>query len=785
MKVGKLGWLVAMFLSGGMAVAQGTADDYRRAYALKEKFSADKVFYSNVNPQWIEGTHQFWYVRNTPDGRLYVSVDADKKARKELFDSHRLAKALGAASGKEVKPEALALGRLSVSKGLDTLRFVFNNQRWMYASRKNQLVNEGAVPLLIRQKHWMEVDDEKTASPVPSPDGKWIAFIKNQNIYVKEVATGKEKQLSLDGTLGNYYSAYIRWSPDSKKVASCKIRPVEKRYVYYVESSPADQLQPKLHKQEYAKPGDELPFKVPCIYEVESGRSIIPSTELFDRQYEVYGPEWNPDSRAVTFEYNQRGHQVYRVLELSAETGKVRPLVEETSDTYVNYTRHFRHDLKDGKQMIWMSERDNWNHLYMYNRITAQPDYQITKGEWYVREVLRVDEDNRQIYFSANGMEAGEDPYLIRYYRIGFDGKGLTCLTPEEGMHRAWFSGDMKYLVDVYSMVDKVPVAVLRSARDGKVVMPLETADITLLEAEGWKAPEVFVAKGRDGKTDMWGLIARPTNFDPNKKYPVIEYIYQGPGDQYVPKTFRPYDWNMTSLAELGFIVVMVDGMGTSFRSRAFENVCYKNLKDAGLPDHIAWIKAAARKYPYMDVDRVGIYGCSAGGQESTNAVLLYPDFYKAAYSACGCHDNRMDKIWWNELWLGYPVGDQYKEGSNVENAHLLSRPLMLVVGELDDNVDPASTMQVVNALIKANKDFELVVIPGAHHTMGEDFGEHKRYDFFVRHLMQVNPPKWDEINRRSEVCSCRSLSVMINRGGSVMEDKSIALLFYVIPCFH
>lgn len=785
MKVGKLGWLVAMFLSGGMAVAQGTVDDYRRAYALKEKFSADKVFYSNVNPQWIEGTHQFWYVRNTPDGRLYVSVDADKKARKELFDSHRLAKALGAASGKEVKPEALALGRLSVSKGLDTLRFVFNNQRWMYASRKNQLVNEGAVPLLLRQKHWMEVDDEKTASPVPSPDGKWIAFIKNQNIYVKEVATGKEKQLSLDGTLGNYYSAYIRWSPDSKKVASCKIRPVEKRYVYYVESSPADQLQPKLHKQEYAKPGDELPFKVPCIYEVESGRSIIPSTELFDRQYEVYGPEWNPDSRAVTFEYNQRGHQVYRVLELSAETGKVRPLVEEISDTYVNYTRHFRHDLKDGKQMIWMSERDNWNHLYMYNRITVQPDYQITKGEWYVREVLRVDEDNRQIYFSANGMEAGEDPYLIRYYRIGFDGKGLTCLTPEEGMHRAWFSGDMKYLVDVYSMVDKVPVAVLRSARDGKVVMPLETADITLLEAEGWKAPEVFVAKGRDGKTDIWGLIARPTNFDPNKKYPVIEYIYQGPGDQYVPKTFRPYDWNMTSLAELGFIVVMVDGMGTSFRSRAFENVCYKNLKDAGLPDHIAWIKAAARKYPYMDVDRVGIYGCSAGGQESTNAVLLYPDFYKAAYSACGCHDNRMDKIWWNELWLGYPVGDQYKEGSNVENAHLLSRPLMLVVGELDDNVDPASTMQVVNALIKANKDFELVVIPGAHHTMGEDFGEHKRYDFFVRHLMQVNPPKWDEINRRSEVCSCRSLSVMINRGGSVMEDKSIALLFYVIPCFH
>lgn len=749
MKMVRLGLSVAMLLCGGMAIAQGTVEDYNRAYSLREKFSANKVFYSNVTPTWIEGTHQFWYVRNTPEGRIYVSVNADKKGRKELFDHSRLADALTKASGKEVKSSAINLERLHVNKSLDTLRFVFNNQRWMYATRKNQLANEGALPVPQKQKHWMERDDEKTANPIPSPDGKYTAFIKNHNVYVKEVATGKERQLSIDGTLSNYYSAYIRWSPDSKKVASCKIRPVEKRYVYYVESSPTDQLQPKLHKQEYAKPGDELPFKVPCIYEVETGRSIIPSTDLFAQQYEIYGPEWNPDSRTVTFEYNQRGHQVYRVLELSAETGKVRPLIEESSDKYVNYTRHFRHDLRDNKHIIWMSERDNWNHLYMYDRTTAQPVHQITKGEWYVREVLRVDEENRQIYFSANGVQPGEDPYLIRYYRIGFDGKDLVCLTPEEGMHRAWFSGDMNYLVDVYSMVDKAPVAVLRSAKDGKVVMPLETADISRLIAEGWKAPEVFTAKGRDGKTDMWGLIVRPTNFDPNKKYPVIEYIYQGPGDQYVPKTFIPYNWYMTSLAELGFIVVMVDGMGTSFRSREFENVCYKNLKDAGLPDHIAWIKAAGEKYPYMDMDRVGIYGCSAGGQESTTAVLLHPEFYKAAYSACGCHDNRMDKIWWNELWLGYPVGDQYKEGSNVENAHLLSRPLMLVVGELDDNVDPASTMQVVNALIKANKDFELVVIPGAHHTMGEDFGEHKRYDFFVRHLMGGNPPKWGEIKKQ------------------------------------
>ena len=244
----------------------------------------------------------------------------------------------------------------------------------------------------------------------------------------------------------------------------------------------------------------------------------------------------------------------------------------------------------------------------------------------------------------------------------------------------------------------------------------------------------------------MWGVIYRPSNFDPQRKYPVIEYIYSGPGDQYVPKTFSSYNWWMTSLAELGFIVVQVDGMTTSFRSKEFEEVCYKNLKDAGLPDHIAWIKAAAQKYPSMDTTRVGIFGCSAGGQEAMSAVLFHPDFYKAAYSACGCHDNRMDKIWWNELWMGYPVDESYARSSNVDNAHLLTRPLMLVVGEMDDNVDPASTMQVVNALVKANKDFELVVLPGIRHSMGEYFGEHKRYDFFVRHLMGKNPPAWSEV---------------------------------------
>ena len=741
---------VLLFALGSMSCislwAQGTVEDYNRAYALREKYNAKHVLYAGVVPHWVDQTSAFWYVRQTEKGKEYVKVDAASKKRTALFDQQKMASALTEKAGREINAYNLPLQNCRLNISLDTLRFQLDGKFWAYSIKNNRLLDEGAIPPRGKERHWTEVDDEKEGRPVTSPDGKWTAFIKNDNVYVREVATGKEKQLSQDGTLSNYYSSYIQWSPDSKSVVSCRIRPVEKRYVYYVESSPADQAQPKLHKQEYAKPGDELRFKVPCIFEVESGRRLIPSTELFSHQYELSGPMWNADSKAITFEYNERGHKVYRVLEMSAVDGSVRTLIEEKEEKYVNYPRIYRNYLSDGKRIIWSSERDNYNHLYLYDRATGKPLNQITKGEWYVRGVQHVDEANEVIYFSANGMKKGEDPYLIHYYKINFDGSNLVELTPEEGMHQCWYSSDYKYLVDVYSKVDQAPIAVLRDAKNGKIRMQLDKADISALLANGWKAPEVFSAKGRDGKTDMWGVIYRPSNFDPSKKYPVIEYIYSGPGDQYVPKTFSSYNWWMTSLAELGFIVVQVDGMTTSFRSKEFEEVCYKNLKDAGLPDHIAWIKAAAQKYPYMDIDRVGIFGCSAGGQESTGAVLFHPEFYKAAYSACGCHDNRMDKIWWNELWMGYPVDESYSACSNVDNAHLLSRPLMLVVGELDDNVDPASTMQVANALIKANKDFELVVIPGAHHTMGEDFGEHKRYDFFVRHLMGVTPPSWDKV---------------------------------------
>ena len=736
----------ALAFAASVSFADSLVGRYDKAYRSQREFASSNVFYDDVNAVWLADGSAFWYVRKTPDGPRYVVVDAVKRKRRPLFREQLLGASLAKATGKEVDSDRLSLDRLRVSACADTLWFEHSGRRWEYLPAKDRLTDAGTPKKRRQGRHWMEVDDEKGADPVLSPDGSREAFIRESNVWVRDIATGKERQLSNDGTAGNYYSSWLQWSPDGTMVASCRIRPAEKRYVYYVESSPADQLQPRLHKQEYAKPGDELRFKVPCIFHADGGKAVIPSTVLFAEQYDLTSPRWNDDSSGLTFEYNQRGHKVYRVLELSASTGEVRNLIEETSDKYVNYPRCFRHDMADGRHIVWSSERDNWNHLYLYDRLTASPVRQITKGEWYVREVVKVDEEAGKIYFSANGVNTDDDPYNIRYYSINLDGTGMTDLTPSPGNHRVVFSPGMEYLVDVVSTPAEAPVATLRSGTDGSEIMLLEKADISRLAEAGWRAPEVFAAPGRDGTTMMWGLIQRPTDFDPSKKYPVIEYIYQGPGDQYVPKSFIPYNHWMTPMAELGFIVVMVDGMSTSFRSREFENVCYKNLRDAGLPDHIAWLKAAAARYPEIDIDRVGIYGASAGGQESTNAVLLHPDFYKAAYSACGCHDNRMDKIWWNELWMGYPVDSSYVESSNVANAHLLRRPLMLVVGEMDDNVDPASTMQVADALIRANKPFELVVIPGARHTMGERFGDHKRYDFFVKHLMGLEPPAWTEI---------------------------------------
>ncbi|MEX0907420.1 MAG: prolyl oligopeptidase family serine peptidase, partial [Gemmatimonadota bacterium] len=451
--------------------------------------------------------------------------------------------------------------------------------------------------------------------------------------------------------------------------------------------------------------------------------------------------------RAFTFQYNERGHRNFRVIEVDANTGAARALIDEQPATFFNYDGTlWREDINDGREILWMSERDGWKHIWLYDGVTGRVKNQVTRGEWVVRDVDSVDVANRQIYFRASGMNRDQDPYLIHHYRIDFDGTGLVAYTQADGNHTLSWSPDRAYYIDSWSRVDQPHVMEVRRASDRSRIMEVARTDVSRLVASGWQMPEPFVAKARDGTTDIWGVIIRPTNFDPSKKYPVIENIYAGPQGSFVPKNFG-IQGGMQSLAELGFIVVQIDGMGTNNRSKAFHDVAWKDLADAGFPDRILWHQAVAARYPYYDISRVGIYGTSAGGQNSTGAVLFHPEFYDVAVSASACHDNRMDKIWWNELWMSWPIGPHYGESSNVDNAYRLQGHLLLIVGELDTNVDPASTYQVVDALLAAEKDVDLLTVPNAGHTSGGAMGTRKRNDYFVRYLHGVEPPAWNSLN--------------------------------------
>ena len=585
-----------------------------------------------------------------------------------------------------------------------------------------------------------------------SPDGKWELYIRDFNVWIKESSSNKEYQLSFDGAERAGYGQ-LRWSPDSRTIFAMKQYEVETRQILLAESRPANQTQPNYRWIDYAKPGDALAQNIPVLFNVETKQQIPFDASSFNNQYSLYFSTWSPDSKYAIFHYNQRGHQVYQIVAINTETGEYRALVDEQSNTFIYYNDIVTRYLDGGNTLLFTSERDNWRHLYTVD-IASGNLKQITKGDWNVREILHLDEEQGIILCYANGLKAkeergnvapgtvsaagkkgkpqGEDPYNKHLIKVEIATGKVTDLTPENGHHTVYFNGNYSYFVDNYSRPDMAPVAVLKESGSGKVVLPLQTAKLDRLLETGYTLPEVFVAKGRDGKTDIWGTIHRPSNFDPTKKYPVIEYIYAGPHDSFVDKNFVIRN-RFDRLKEMGFIVVYIDGMGTDNRSKEFQDVCWRNLKDAGFPDRILWMKAAASVYPEMDIDKVGIYGYSAGGQSAMGALLFYPDFYKVAVALCGCHDNRMDKIWWNEQWMGYPIGPWYGESSNVDNAHKLQGDLLLINGELDDNVDPASTLQVVSELVKHNKQFEQLYLPGHNHNLGSEYITRRIYEFFYR----------------------------------------------------
>ncbi|RAW02282.1 S9 family peptidase [Pseudochryseolinea flava] len=746
-------FIISFFITLSLAtLAQGTVEDFRRADAARATFR-NKAYNIPGVFHWIKGKHLCWYLNNARTGKEFILLDADNNKQQQAFDHNKIANSLSVKLGKKMKGSALPFTDIEFSADLKNIFFQVDSAKLKCNRTNGQCdVVEIVKPAKSPEVYWGDAFDERGNKPVGSPDSVWLAFVRDNNVFIRNKKdVSKVHQLSFDGDGVNYYSSYITWSPDSKKLVAYKVTAGDRRLIHFVESSPADQLQPKLHTRQYLKPGDGLPQKQPQLFLIDEKKHVAIDDQHFKNQYFLENIVWNPDSKFFTFEFNERGHQRYRILKVSANNGEVKTVVDEASKTFIDYSgKKFRHDVLAASEIVWASERDGWNHLYLYDTHTGTVKNQITKGEWVVRSVIHVDETKRRILFTASGLDPDHDPYLEHTCVVNFDGSGFTRLTTSNADHTTTFSDDYKFFIDYESRIDLPPVCKLYEADPVSEKMILQTADLTDLQKTGWKSAEVFSAKGRDGETDIWGIVIRPSNFDALKKYPVVEMVYAGPQSFYVPKSWSSNSY-LHSIAELGFIVVQVDGMGTSWRSKAFHDVCWKNLKDAGFPDRIAWIKALAQKYSFVDATRVGIFGGSAGGQNAAAAVLFHHDFYKAAVASCGSHDNRVDKIWWNEQWMGYPIGPHYAESSNAVHADKLGGKLMLIVGELDDNVDPASTLQVANGLIKANKDFELVVIPGLGHSGGGEFGERKRRDFFVKHLLNVDPPSWDEAYRKGE----------------------------------
>jgi dipeptidyl aminopeptidase/acylaminoacyl peptidase len=769
-----LAFALTPFAASAHAQSSGTSRaDYERAFGLRERWEHLTTGVAD-GQAWIPGTQRFLYRRTIPGGHEFMVMDAQTLDKRAAFDHRRLAGALAAAASSDFTAQRLPFTSFRFADDERAIVVAVAGRSWectldAYVCTMRPPPRFGGRPTgfgVVR-----DVTAPFDSAPRASPDGRWEAMVRRHNVVVRPAGGGTERILTSDGTdTGFYDHATLLWSPDSRRIALYHVTPGQRRLVHYINAAPADQLQPTHFTRLYPKPGDTLDRERPVIFDVESGRRVDVATDLFPNPYRLLNLAWRRDARALTFEYNERGHQRFRVIEVDAATGAARAVIDEHAATFFNYPAatgelrgsgtYWRHDIDDGREIIWLSERDGWRHLYLYDGATGQVKNRITAGEFVVRGVLHVDEAARRLWFVAGGVNTDQDPYFAHIYRVDLDGSNLVPLTSGNATHEVTFSPDMQHYLVSYSRVDLPTVLELRRTADNAVVAEIERGDIGALEAAGWRPPEVFSAKGRDGETDIWGIIVRPSNFDPSRRYPVIENIYAGPHGSFVPKGFTPFlphsggdgIIGMQAQAELGFIVVQIDGMGTANRSKAFHDVMWRNLGDGGFPDRMLWHRAVAARYPWYDASRVGIYGASAGGQSAVAALLHHPEFYHAAVAYNGCHDNRMDKVSWNELWMGWPVGEQYDASSNVVNAHRLQGDVLLIVGALDTNVDPASTYQVVDALIDAGRAHELIVVPDDGHATGRttgpiEFVTRAQYDFFVRTLRGEQPPHWNRMD--------------------------------------
>ena len=729
-------------------IAQGTREDYARAERFLPWNADSLVLNERVAPRWIGETDRFWYARDLPDGTEFVLVNPAAGTLGPAFDHARLAQTLSDVLDRAVEPNDLPFDAFTFSDAADSITFSLQGDRWSCA--------------LVDYTCGKAQPDPPDGT---SPDGKWTGFVRDYDLYLRSTESGREIRLTDDGTRDWPWATRIpsptlmvrqgteepeagvavAWSPDSRRLSTIRISSRGAGTLSMVQHAPPDQVRPKHYTYFYPLPEDSiLPTAEYFIFEIGTWEPVRIPLEPVPLQYYggPRGVQWDERGEQLRLVVTDRGYTRREVFVVDAATGMPRRVIEEIGEPYVDiFAGTQLRFLADGAEMLWGSERDGWRHLYLYDGV-GQVKRQVTSGEWVVRGIEHVNEQRRLVWFTAIGREPGRDPYLRHVYRVGLDGGTPRLLTPEDADHAVSFSPTGTWFVDTYSRPHIEPVSVLRRASDGSVAMELERADISRLLATGWRRPEPFRAKARDGTTDVYGLVWWPSGLDTTKTYPVVEQIYTGPHGFFVPKTFSAYRSTAQTIAELGFVVVQVDGLGTAGRGREFHLYSWKNLGDGGIDDHIAAMRQLAAEHPFIDLTRVGIFGHSAGGYDATHAILTHPDFYDVAVSSAGNHDNRMDKAVWNVQWMGWPVGEHYREQSNVTLADRLQGKLFLAHGDVDQNVPVSATLQLVNALIAANKDFDLLILPNRAHGFGRDpYFIRRRWDFFVRHLLGVEPP--------------------------------------------
>jgi dipeptidyl aminopeptidase/acylaminoacyl peptidase len=703
---------------------------------------------------WLDA-ETFWYRDHDARGDHLLRMDVASGKPVPAFDDARLAKALARAGLKHIKPDKLPIDGyvLAADGGFD---LTVRGERY-----RCDPALDGCSRLATRGGK---------EPGVRSPDGRSEAFVRDWNLWLRDVASGNETRLTSDGVPDFGYAtdnagwihsdrAIVLWSPDSSKIATFQQDQRKTGSMTLVSTRVGH---PEVETWKYPLVGDaDVTMIERVVIDVPTRRVLRLKTPRDQHRSTLCDDvscnggwedvQWAPDGRTLAFVSTPRDHKAATLRIADVDTGAVRDVFTEQAKTYFesgNGAVNWRY-LPQSNEVLWFSERNDWGNLYLYDLASGELKHAVTSGSGNVTEVLAVDDATRTVWFRGVGREAGVDPYYQQLYRVSLDGGAPLRLTPEPADHRVFLSPDRAWFVDSWSTPTQPPVTVLRSARDGSTRATIARADIHRLEAAGWVPPENITVKARDGKTTLYGLLFKPSHFDPSRKYPIVDYIYPGPQTGSVgSRSFASARRDHQALAELGFIVVAIDGMGTPWRSKSFHDAFGGDIGDNTLPDQVAALHELGKRYPWIDLARVGVWGHSGGGYATADAMFTYPDLFKVGISESGNHDNRNYEDDWAEKWQGLEArrkdgGSNYDDQANWRRAGNLKGHLLLAHGTMDDNVPPSNTLLVVDALIKANKDFDLVMIPNAHHGYGAaaPYMMRRRWDYFVRYLAGDVPP--------------------------------------------